>query len=88
MGQIVGFICSKCSYEKSYFLGTGFRNNKEKKLFECANCKVLKVSFLSIPKCSKCKNSSLIKQDDYEKNFNCPKCNSENFNLGISGYWD
>jgi len=43
---------------------------------------------LSIPKCSKCKNSSLIKLDDYEKNFNCPKCNSEDFNFGISGNWD
>ena len=30
MGQFVGFVCSKCNYEKSYFLGTGFRNNKEK----------------------------------------------------------
>ena len=88
MGEIVGFVCSKCNYEKSYFLGIGFRNNKEKKLYECANCKVLKSSFLSIPKCSKCKNSSLIKLDDYEKNFNCPKCNSEDFNFGISGCWD
>ena len=23
-----------------------------------------------------------------EKNFNCPKCNSEDFNFGISGSWD
>ena len=73
MGEIVGFVCFKCNYEKSYFLGLGFRNTKEKKLYECVNCKALKASVLSIPKCSKCKNSSLIKLDDYEKNFNCPK---------------
>ena len=37
MGEIIVFVCSKCSYEKSYFLGTGFRNTKEKKLYECAD---------------------------------------------------
>jgi len=43
---------------------------------------------LSIPKCSKCKKSSLIKLDDYEKSFKCPKCNSDDYNFGISGCWD
>ena len=23
MGEIVGFVCSNCNYDKSYFLGTG-----------------------------------------------------------------
>lgn len=88
MGQFVGFVCSKCNYEKSYFLGTGFRNNKEKKLYECNNCKALKASVLTIPKCSKCKTSSLILIDNLEKNFNCPKCNSNDYHFGIGGSWD
>ena len=88
MGEIVGFVCSKCNYEKSYFLGVGFNDLKEKNLYECNNCKALKSSILSKPKCSKCKNSLLIKLDNYERNFNCPKCKSEDFNFGISGCWD
>ena len=67
MGEIVGFVCSNCNHDKSYFLGLGFRNSKEKTLYECVNCRALKASVLSIPKCSKCKKSSLIKLDDYEK---------------------
>tara|TARA_B110000858_G_C17605494_1_gene382020 strand:- start:375 stop:641 length:267 start_codon:yes stop_codon:yes gene_type:complete len=88
MGEIIGFVCSKCNYEKSYFLGVGFNDLNEKNLYECNNCKTLKASVLSKPKCSKCKQNSLIKIDDYEKNFNCPKCHSKNFNFGISGCWD
>ena len=88
MGEIVGFVCSNCNHDKSYFLGLGFRNSKEKILYECVNCRVLKASVLSIPKCSKCKKSSLIKLVDYEKGFKCPKCNSNDYNFGISGCWD
>ena len=88
MGEIIGFVCSKCNYEKNYFLGTGFSESPDKKLYECLDCGVLKSSILSNPKCSKCKKSLLIKLDHYEKNFKCPKCKSENFNFGISGCWD
>ena len=44
--------------------------------------------YICLNKCLKCKNSSLIKVDDYEKNFIYPKCSSEDFNFGISGCWD
>ena len=88
MGEIIGFVCSKCSYEKSYFLVVGFNDLNEKNLYECNSCKALKASRLSKPKCSKCKNSLLIKLDSYERIFNCPKCKSEDFNFEIGGYWD
>ena len=34
MGEIIGFVCSKCNYEKSYFLGVGFNDLKEKNLYD------------------------------------------------------
>ena len=33
MGIIRGYICSSCNFEKNYFLGSGFSNQKETTLF-------------------------------------------------------
>ena len=36
MGEIIGFVCSKCNYEKSYFLGQRDFQNPLKKNFMSA----------------------------------------------------
>ena len=88
MGNITGFICSKCNHEKSYFLGVGFLNQKETRLFECSNCEVLKQSVLPNPQCSKCKKNTLIEVADFDKKYKCPKCESKEFKNEIVGNWD
>lgn len=87
MGTLKGFRCGKCNYEKDFFLGIGFDNQKEKILFECKGCKILKASILKNPKCSLCKQKlSVI--SEFKINYNCPKCKSTRFTLETFGTWD
>jgi len=38
MGIIKGYICSSCNFEKNYFLGSGFSNQKETTLLMIKKC--------------------------------------------------
>lgn len=38
MGIIKGFLCSSCGFEKSYYLGVGFRGGRDKILYSCTDC--------------------------------------------------
>ena len=88
MGIIRGYICASCHFEKTYQLGIGFSNQKERFLFECDKCYTIKQSALSNPKCSKCKTKSLKKITDFNKKLECPKCKERKFNYEITGMWD
>jgi hypothetical protein len=58
-------VCSKCNFEKIYFLGVGFLNKREVKLFECKDCEAIKKSVISKPKCSKCNKKSINEIIDF-----------------------
>lgn len=58
-------MCSKCNFEKIYFLGVGFLNKREVKLFECKDCEAIKKSVISKPKCSKCNKKSINEIIDF-----------------------
>ena len=88
MGDIKGYICSNCNYEKTYFIGVGFLDQKETTLFECTHCNAIKKSTLSKPKCSKCNRKSLNTILDFNKKLECPKCGKRDFNFEIEGTWD
>ena len=88
MGIIKGYICSSCNFEKNYFLGSGFSNQKETTLFECSYCNAIKKSTLSSPKCSKCNRKSLNEIMDFTKKLECPRCKRREFNFEIEGSWD
>ena len=88
MGEIKGYICSNCNYEKTYFIGVGFMNQKETKLYECIHCNAIKKSSLKNPKCSKCNIKSLNTIIDFNKKLECPKCGERKFNFEIAGTWD
>jgi len=87
MGQIKGYGCSKCNYERDFFIGSGMLSKKKKRLFQCGICKVLKVSILKNPNCSKCRKT-LGLVSDFEKQFLCPKCNALSFHNVSVGLWD
>lgn len=88
MGEIKGYVCSNCNYEKTYFIGIGFMNQKETKLFECIHCNAIKKSTLKNPKCSKCNKKSLNTILDFNKKLGCPKCGERGFSFEIAGMWD
>ena len=88
MGILGGYKCSNCNYEKTYFIGVGFMNQKEKFLFDCDKCSTIKQSTLSNPKCSKCNSKSLNKIEDFNEKLTCPKCGKKEFNLENLGMWD
>lgn len=88
MGIIRGYICSNCSFERTYFLGVGFSNQKEAMLFDCNHCNVIKQSTLLNPKCSKCSRKLLNKVKDFNKKLQCPNCGKREFNFEIGGSWD
>jgi len=87
MGEIKGYRCSKCNYERNYFIGSGMMSEKKKSLFHCFSCNVLKVSVLKKPNCSKCKKILSV-VSEFEKQYLCPKCSSTSFHYYSGGIWD
>jgi predicted RNA-binding Zn-ribbon protein involved in translation (DUF1610 family) len=88
MGEIKGYVCSKCNFEKIYFLGVGFLNKREVKLFECKDCEAIKKSVISKPKCSKCNKKSINEVINFNTKLKCPKCGEIEFRFEIDGMWD
>lgn len=88
MGIIKGFLCLSCGFEKSYYLGVGFRGGRDKILYSCTDCNKLTASFLDNPNCNrcKCKKLEVVKDDDIK--YTCPKCNCRSLQNHICGYWD
>jgi rubredoxin len=88
MGYIKEYLCSVCKFEQTYFLGIGFSNQKEVKMFECNNCKAINKSVMPNPNCSKCNKKSLSEILDFNKKLKCPKCAEIKFQFEIEGMWD
>lgn len=88
MGELKGYFCSKCNFDRTYFLGVGSVNQREVKIFECKNCKALKKSVIINPRCSKCNKKSLVEVSDFDKKLKCPKCGEIEFKLEEEGLWD
>ena len=87
MGDIKGYVCTKCNYSKSYFLGIGFNGGKTKALFNCEECGSTKNSTKFFSNCSKCKKAR-VDISNSSKTLKFPKCDSTTFcNLTI-GNWD